>query len=179
MIKVLLLLALDRVVVSVGIDGNQGWLGLNRGDEVVKEHVAKTEDSFGLDAVFKAREGKLSGEVLGIVGERPAIILKRGRDAEVRNRSDLRIIGENLEKPLADHRNEALSGEYRFTTVVECFGDLAGEADLFVKLADEDQAAIAGKGYVGDIDNHCFLDRKVKINGKAGCKFIGRSPDTS
>jgi hypothetical protein len=37
---------------------------------------------------------------------------------------------------------------------------LVGEADLFLELANGNQAAIAGKGFVGDIDNHCFWTEK-------------------
>ena len=54
------------------------------------------------------------------------------------------VIGEDAVNPLADHGNKAVSGESRVTTIVESLGDLTGEADLFIELANGDEATIAG-----------------------------------
>ena len=87
------------------------------------------------------------------------------------------VISEDAVNPLADHGNEAVSGEVRVTTIVERFGDLLGETDLFVELADGgirppslDRASLETSTTTG------FWCRKLKTNGKADCKLIDAPP---
>ena len=52
--KCQLLLAVGRVVEGIDVDGDLGGPGLERGDELIEEHIAKAQQVFGVDAVFKA-----------------------------------------------------------------------------------------------------------------------------
>ena len=47
-------MSVGRVVEGIDVDGDLGGPGLKRGDELIEEHVAKTKERFGVDAVFKA-----------------------------------------------------------------------------------------------------------------------------
>ena len=132
-------------------------------EEQVHEHIPEPPQVGDGDGVLEAREGGLAGQI-AVFRESVGEELEDGIRTQGVVVVLVLVVGEDAVDALADHAEQGLLGERRVAYVVECGGELLGEADLRVVLPDRDEPGVAGQGCGRDLD----LDgpRREEIEGQ-------------
>ena len=142
------------VVHGVEIEGPRQRRFGERGDELIDEDVAESEQGRNVDLVLEAGQRRLTGQV-GVVGRAIGDEFEDRIGAEGVVVVLVFVAGEDAEDTHADHVEEGVFDASGIAGIVECVGERYAEADTVIELSQGEQTGIGGERGVGKLD----LDR--------------------
>ena len=136
-----LLLAMRGVVEGVDVEREMAWRLIERLDEQVDQHVAQPPQVGDRDSVLEPRERRLAGEV-GVVGQAVGDELEDGVRPQRVVVVLILVVGQDAVDPLPNHGQQRVLDEGGIPPVLEGGGELLGEPDPLVELADRQQPGV-------------------------------------
>ena len=124
---------------------------VERLEEHVDQDVPQPPEVADRDGVLEPREGRLAGQV-GIIGQPIGDELEDGVRPERVVVILVLVIGQDAVDPLPDHGQQRVPGESGVPPVIECGGELLGEADLLVELTKHQESGITGERRGGELE---------------------------
>ena len=138
-----LLLAVGRVVE--GIDVQRQDLGGSAKEAMnwSTNMSCKSEEALRLDGVLESREGGLAGQIVAI--DRAAADQFEDRIATQHIVVVLvDVVGQDAVDPSPGHLQEAVAHVAGIAGIVQGLGELPGQSQLLIQLADRQQTGVAG-----------------------------------
>ena len=151
-----LLLAMSWIVVRVDVKGEACRWRIERGDELVDEHVLQTPQHGNGDCVLKARQRRLAGQIIRV--RRPT-----GNQLEHRIAAEhvvvvlILVVGEDPEYPRTQHLVESMLNPRGVAAILQSVAHCFGKADHLVELPDRQQAGVTGQLSLHRFDDDGFL----------------------
>ena len=128
-----MLRTVGRIVHRVEVEGERDGRVRERGDELVDEHVAESEQGRDVDPVLEPGQRRLAGEIR-VGGRAAGDELEDGVGAQGVVVVLVRVAGEDAEDAGPDHFGEGMVDAVGIAWIVEGGGELGGQADALVEL---------------------------------------------
>ena len=152
---------MGRVVEGIDVQREVRGRLVERGDELVEQHVLQAKETAGADGVLEPRERGLAGQIP--TGDRPAADELEDRIAPQHIVGVLvRVVGQNAIHPGASHLQERVVDVSDLPAIGEGRGKLLRQAQLLVPLPEGQQTCIAGNLGGRRLNHHRLRSEKVE-----------------